>query len=517
MSDSPPAKEATAPALQTSKRKFYKLLDSLTANRPSSAASKSSNPITSAVNNKSSTSLAPSTKTAHGAEPPSKRLRPVSQATSSSVNVSNGSGIVGANSSIRVVRSISRESLRSTSSSRPITAATTVGKSPFATSTSAAPNYAPWSQDAFLERLHTFSNITRWTPKPDPVNEVAWAKRGWLCDVPAYNTVACKGGCEARVAVRLRPAAKDVDSNAELPETEDMLAEIGEELIAAVEKQIVEGHRENCLWRRNGCKDDIYRIKMADPAVWQKELSERYWSITHIEDYIPENVRLPDAYELDSVLKSLPTQLLQNFTHPDSTVSRTDNDDSEAAETPETPTKGATQRISVAGGIMTPQRGSSAEINKNALALALFGWSATTKHSLQIVHCTRCFARQGLWLLTSKNVGDLTRPEPPLPPMAFKVDEAHREHCPWVNSLSQRGLGSFEKLNGWQVLVELIKAQRGRHRPDQEELLGESDAWDENSSPSREDIAKMDKEREGKLKRLKRAFTVKKTPGIKKG
>ena len=43
------------------------------------------------------------------------------------------------------------------------------------------PKYAPWDRTAFLQRLKTFSNLIDWTPKPAKVNEVEWAKRGWVC------------------------------------------------------------------------------------------------------------------------------------------------------------------------------------------------------------------------------------------------------------------------------------------------------------------------------------------------
>lgn len=41
--------------------------------------------------------------------------------------------------------------------------------------------YSPGDRDDLLKRLATFQEITDWTPKPDRVNEVEWAKRGWVC------------------------------------------------------------------------------------------------------------------------------------------------------------------------------------------------------------------------------------------------------------------------------------------------------------------------------------------------
>lgn len=43
------------------------------------------------------------------------------------------------------------------------------------------PTYVPWDRDAFLRRLKTFATLTDWFPKPERVNEVEWAKRGWIC------------------------------------------------------------------------------------------------------------------------------------------------------------------------------------------------------------------------------------------------------------------------------------------------------------------------------------------------
>ena len=51
-----------------------------------------------------------------------------------------------------------------------------------------------------------------------------WAKRGWICE--GWNTVACKGGCEQRVVVILRPKRQDEDGK-EIDNSEDMNMEVG--------------------------------------------------------------------------------------------------------------------------------------------------------------------------------------------------------------------------------------------------------------------------------------------------
>jgi hypothetical protein len=72
------------------------------------------------------------------------------------------------------------------------------------------PKYAPWDRAAFLERLRTFSNITDWTPKPAKVNEVEWAKRGWVNK--KWERVRCEL-CNIEILVKLN--IKEVDGKEE--------------------------------------------------------------------------------------------------------------------------------------------------------------------------------------------------------------------------------------------------------------------------------------------------------------
>jgi hypothetical protein len=89
-------------------------------------------------------------------------------------------------------------------------------------------NYSPWSQATFLKRLSTYhESISMWTEKPAQINEVAWAKRGW--SRVGWNTVACKGGCEARIQIRLRPKWKNPEGE-EVEQSEDRSKPIGESL-----------------------------------------------------------------------------------------------------------------------------------------------------------------------------------------------------------------------------------------------------------------------------------------------
>jgi hypothetical protein len=62
------------------------------------------------------------------------------------------------------------------------------------------PKYAPWDRVAFLKRLESFKSVTDWTPKPAKVNEVEWAKRGWVCR--GQERVRCEL-CSVEIFVKL--------------------------------------------------------------------------------------------------------------------------------------------------------------------------------------------------------------------------------------------------------------------------------------------------------------------------
>lgn len=62
------------------------------------------------------------------------------------------------------------------------------------------PAYAPWDRAAFLDRLRTYRFVDKWGAKPAAVNEVAWAKRGWVCT--DKNRVRCTV-CRREVVVKV--------------------------------------------------------------------------------------------------------------------------------------------------------------------------------------------------------------------------------------------------------------------------------------------------------------------------
>ncbi|KAF2398860.1 zf-C3HC-domain-containing protein [Trichodelitschia bisporula] len=441
--------------LNVTKRKFYKLLDNLSSSKlPTEDSLK---------------------------EPPSKRSR-----------------VSGASS-----RQFDRPS--SSASDRPVSmpagdrwTVLPVGDSPLRSRSFSAskdpgrplPNFAPWSQDQFLARLKTFSDVRTWTPKPADIGEVEWAKRGWVVD--SKDKVACKGGCEKRVALQLTPPT---DSDGEAIEESWWVGDVEDEVIAHYKALIVDGHEEDCLWRKSGCKEDIYRIRMSESVIWQHELKSRISSLLTIKDELPVHLVMPSSDRVNFDIDDFAATLPPDITQPEEKsplLEATSN----TVPTPSTSNASLTQPV-----------------NKTALTMAMCGWSGLQVSGVKMVHCTRCFQRAGLWLYR-KPVAQDTGSEPE-DAMKFDPVELHREHCPWKNVVNQNSTGILEGLSGWEVQAELVI--RSRHRTDIIRKARAQEAVDSPPPPkSREEIQKEDKVRESKLAKLRRAFTVKKKPDKEK-
>lgn len=71
--------------------------------------------------------------------------------------------------------------------------------------------YSPGDREELLKRLATFQEITDWTPKPERVNEVEWAKRGWACQ--GKERVRCLL-CHKELVVKLKKEAGDKETDA---------------------------------------------------------------------------------------------------------------------------------------------------------------------------------------------------------------------------------------------------------------------------------------------------------------
>lgn len=154
-------------ALETKKRKFHRVLESLTKPSTPDRPAKESTTTT--------TTGAPTT-----ARDAIKKIRLNKDDDTSTSSIKN--------SILKVAR--------------PGTQASSV-------SSIARPSFVPWDRERFLERLETFRRVDRWSSKPAAVSEVAWAKRGWICtDV---SRVTCVGGCGGSVVVKLPDELDELD------------------------------------------------------------------------------------------------------------------------------------------------------------------------------------------------------------------------------------------------------------------------------------------------------------------
>lgn len=117
------------------------------------------------------------------------------------------------------------------------------------------PNFAPWDRTQFLQRLETFRHVDKWMGKPEKVNEVQWARRGWSCI--GKERVGCVGGCEKEVVIQLgeESAASQERSDEISADAEDQghwREDAQDELCMKYADIIITGHEINCLWRIRG-------------------------------------------------------------------------------------------------------------------------------------------------------------------------------------------------------------------------------------------------------------------------
>ncbi|KAF2262688.1 zf-C3HC-domain-containing protein [Lojkania enalia] len=413
------------PALATQKRKFYKLLDNVTNKSSTSLAS------TLQESNASAISLVdPNT-------PPFKRLR----VSMDRPRDASGERIKALQEKLLAARKgIGRDRQVGVRAVGPETAPTKPS-TPRKT-----PNFAPYSQEQFLRRLQTFADVKKWTSKPDVIGEVAWAKRGWVC--AGWNTVACRGACEQRVAVRLRSKRKN-EQGKEVENSEDFAVEVEEGLVERYQQLIVDGHDEDCLWRKAGCKDDIYHIPIPNRDKSLAELLERYRSFKPSEADLPllKNIMYPDP-PISEILKRIPSKVWNPL---GSTV---------AEQPPTSPT------------------------DTVAFMFALFGWSGIKEANISLAVCNHCFQRLGLWLSSETYIKETSKKlDVPIDSLTLNLLESHRDHCPWKNSVTQANPrdGPIKDMAGWQTLQFMImeKKRKEHMRGQSVEVHGDGDELSE--------------------------------------
>ena len=262
-------------ALSTTKRKFHRILDSI-----SNASS------TSLANHErlnASTTTLPATM-----DPPAKKPR-IARPTSAYISPC---------ASILISQSPTLNA----------PAATAKQPTPIATMDDErkTPNFAPWDRGRFLERLKTYRHVDKWMGKPERINEVQWAKRGWSC--VGKDRVGCVGGCGKELVITLESSREEKVDTEEpqdtgkrpLDEEEDedeWREKAQEQLVEKYAEMIVTSHDSGCLWRRKGCDgmrdgflaaltsalmkpvDTIQRLPLAHHKTSIDDLRNRYVSL----------------------------------------------------------------------------------------------------------------------------------------------------------------------------------------------------------------------------------------------
>jgi C3HC zinc finger-like len=246
-------------ALATSKRKFYKLLDNLSRSNlsPSSPASANAS--------ETSLSINPTEDNLPQAshDRPVKRARMPTKASTSRpalapIRRKDTATIEPSRTSVRVISSNfeSRNSPAGTAKSQSASnVAVSIKPSTIKVDRSDVPSvYAPWNHEHFLARLKTFADVKTWNPKPKSIDEVTWAKRGWMNIGP--EEVSCRS-CGKRLVVKLeaKPDSNPVqDSQQDDGEQRWWIEEAEKSLVEKYESLVVDGHAEGCLWKKGGCK-----------------------------------------------------------------------------------------------------------------------------------------------------------------------------------------------------------------------------------------------------------------------
>ncbi|KAL2870491.1 uncharacterized protein BJX67DRAFT_286351 [Aspergillus lucknowensis] len=383
-------------ALETKKRKFHRVLESLT--RPSKTESSKPGPQT------------PATHLDHA--PSAKRVR---------LNGRDDDLIASVRKDIPKI-------------ARPPSRASSV-------SSQTRPTFVPWDRDRFLERLETFRRVDRWPPKPAAVNEVEWAKRGWICTDVAR--VTCVGGCGGSVVVKIPDELDELDGydSEKIQERK----EVRMKLVQEYENLMVQEHGGSCPWRNKGCDATIHRLQLANPDTAVSGLRTRYSHLVEIVDQLPDlgSLQTPEGFSTEDIISILPDDAFKQSNSRPGTAEAPQPELESGREDPsEHPIRGVPS------------------VNTPAFVLAFFGWDSVDG-APGLAACSACFRRLGLWIYKPKDKGDA----PALHPL--DVVNEHMEYCPWINGKAQSGSGKpSEKTDalhsGWEVLAQALRVKHLR-------------------------------------------------------
>ncbi|OAA69083.1 Zinc finger, C3HC-like protein [Cordyceps fumosorosea ARSEF 2679] len=300
-----------------------------------------------------------------------------------------------------------------------------------------AARYCPGDREQLLRRLASFQEITNWTPKPDRVSEVEWAKRGWVCH--GKERVRC-ALCHKELVVKLNRKEQDGKEVSVL-----VASEIEEALVDKYVDLIVSSHQPECLWKKRGCDDTLLRIFFSNSSGTLESLRQRYDELGSRQSFLPYefNLRLPDDLSIDRVLDQLPDDF---FTRPP-------------------PASGTAAT-------------SGPSPNRAALALALTGWQGLSNARIGAVpntaSCHTCQRRLGLWMFKSKEVDENGQILVPAAMDHLDPIREHRFFCPWKNPQAQNRIGATgeeAQAAAWVTLLQMLKNEsslrsiyEGRHK-----------------------------------------------------
>jgi len=394
------------------------------------------------------------------------------------------------------------------------------------------PNFAPWDRGQFLDRLRTFRHVDKWMSKPEQINEVQWAKRGWSC--VGKERVGCVGGCGREVVIKLEDEVRDVPENPTTEEADqqrdedDWREKAQEQLVEKYTEMIATEHEGSCLWRRKGCdgknktslsspdSDEIavtiYRLPLANHATALDNLRERYHSLAAMAADLPSTISTPPNFTCPPDSPQLLNLLNPPRPSPPASPSHT---------TPSTPPPRPPPAL-------LP---SQPPISRPALTLALFGWRAETDHIPGLATCPACFRRLGLWLFKTPSPSTGSAPMTRLDPLA-----EHRDYCPWASAISQHGphpsaTNPLTGKAGWEILsgavanalrprldagVNMEGGREGSQGPPdtpatlQGSVVSSVETVTAVDAASREE---KDKERWARLKRIRQVFRVRRPKG----
>jgi hypothetical protein len=375
--------------------------------------------------------------------------------------------------------SLSQDSASDLSKRRRITPTSAPTTATPPTSASLSGHYLPSSRSAFLGRLETFRDVTRWhIPSTGPINAAAWAKRGWVCS--ETDTVSC-GACSERLHIDLsidterhkawrteeQEGGDKQASDNEDDEEEDfgISSAVYDNVVIRYQGLIVTAHADGCLWRKRGSDPSIQRIEgLLNTNMALSGLRSRYNTLTSHDDDIPDVESLPEVAYVQP-------EELEEF------HSNTED-----------------------------------KLDVNALKLAICGWE---RRSEDVVECHHCFRSLGLWLYRGER------------PAVEKLDavDSHLDYCPWKSAEAQdtevqlpHHQGTNERsmtkirVPGWVLVYQAIAKNNRQRRPRTATSIAPSEpvsSQGSNDSTTSENREKKMKELLRRMKEIKKPFNVK--------